>query len=135
MRVNELPRLAVADLALGGKALAKPAGRVVFIDRGLPGGGLLVWRVDLDQLQVSPVHPAVQLVQADGRADLDTPTNLNQGDDGDPFPGSTGTTRAISVPTSIRSAPGRVDSPPTSTRSAPSSRIATACATASSTVA
>jgi 23S rRNA (uracil1939-C5)-methyltransferase len=37
MRVNELPRLSVADLALGGKALAKPAGRVVFIDRGLPG--------------------------------------------------------------------------------------------------
>ena len=37
MRVNELPRLAIADLALGGKALARPGGRVVFVDRGLPG--------------------------------------------------------------------------------------------------
>lgn len=37
MRVNELPRLSIADLALGGKALARPGGRVVFVDRGLPG--------------------------------------------------------------------------------------------------
>jgi len=37
MRVNELPRLSIADLALGGKALSKPGGRVVFVDRGLPG--------------------------------------------------------------------------------------------------
>lgn len=38
MRVNEMPRLAIEDLALGGKALARPPGeRVVFLDRGLPG--------------------------------------------------------------------------------------------------
>lgn len=37
MRVNELPRLAIEGLALGGKALARPGGRVVFVDRGLPG--------------------------------------------------------------------------------------------------
>src|SRR5690606_8841424 len=44
----------------------------------------------------------------------------------------TGSTRAISVSASTRSAPGRVDSPPTSTRSAPCSRMRTACATAAS---
>ena len=42
----------------------------------------------------------------------------------------TGTTRAISVRTSTRSAPGRVDSPPTSIRSAPSAIIARPCSTA-----
>src|SRR5947207_5781658 len=45
---------------------------------------------------------------------------------------TTGRTRAISVGASIRSAPGRVDSPPTSTMSAPSARMATPCATAAS---
>jgi hypothetical protein len=44
----------------------------------------------------------------------------------------TGTTRPISVSASIRSAPGRVDSPPTSTRSAPCARSSTPCATAAS---
>lgn len=37
MKVNELLTLEVADIALGGKALARPEGRVVFVDRGLPG--------------------------------------------------------------------------------------------------
>jgi 23S rRNA (uracil1939-C5)-methyltransferase len=37
MRVREVLTLEVEDLALGGKALARDAGRVVFIDRGLPG--------------------------------------------------------------------------------------------------
>jgi 23S rRNA (uracil1939-C5)-methyltransferase len=37
MRVNDLFRLEVEDLALGGKALARVEGRVVFADRGLPG--------------------------------------------------------------------------------------------------
>jgi 23S rRNA (uracil1939-C5)-methyltransferase len=37
MKVHDLLSLTVADVALGGKALARHDGRVVFIDRGLPG--------------------------------------------------------------------------------------------------
>src|SRR5437867_4266719 len=37
MRVNDLLKLTIIDLALGGKALARHEGRVVFVDRGLPG--------------------------------------------------------------------------------------------------
>src|SRR5262249_16162075 len=56
----------------------------------LPGEGLLVWRIDIDRPMTAPARPALQLVQADGRSDLDQPpgTLVNQGDDGDPFPGS-----------------------------------------------
>jgi 23S rRNA (uracil1939-C5)-methyltransferase len=37
MRVSELSNLTVEDIALGGKALCRVEGRVVFVDRGLPG--------------------------------------------------------------------------------------------------
>jgi len=37
MKARELLTLEVEDLALGGKALARDDGRVVFVDRGLPG--------------------------------------------------------------------------------------------------
>ena len=37
MRVNDLLKLDIQDLAVGGKALARVDGRVVFVDRGLPG--------------------------------------------------------------------------------------------------
>jgi len=37
MKVNDLLSLTVTDVALGGKALARHEGRVVFLDRGLPG--------------------------------------------------------------------------------------------------
>jgi 23S rRNA (uracil1939-C5)-methyltransferase len=37
MKVNELSNIRVDDLALGGKALGRIEGRVVFVDRGLPG--------------------------------------------------------------------------------------------------
>jgi len=37
MKVNELQILTVSDLVLGGQALARHEGRVVFLDRGLPG--------------------------------------------------------------------------------------------------
>jgi 23S rRNA (uracil1939-C5)-methyltransferase len=37
MKVNELLNLEVLDIAPGGKALARVEGRVVFVDRGLPG--------------------------------------------------------------------------------------------------
>jgi len=37
MKVNELLTLEISDLALGGKAVSRVDGRVVFVDRGLPG--------------------------------------------------------------------------------------------------
>jgi 23S rRNA (uracil1939-C5)-methyltransferase len=37
MKVNDLLSLTVTDVALGGMALARHEGRVVFLDRGLPG--------------------------------------------------------------------------------------------------
>ncbi|MGH7730014.1 MAG: 23S rRNA (uracil(1939)-C(5))-methyltransferase RlmD [Candidatus Eiseniibacteriota bacterium] len=37
MKVNDLLTLTVTDVALGGKALARHEGQVVFVDRGLPG--------------------------------------------------------------------------------------------------
>jgi 23S rRNA (uracil1939-C5)-methyltransferase len=37
MTVNDVLSLGITDLALGGKALARHAGRIVFVDRGLPG--------------------------------------------------------------------------------------------------
>ena len=37
MKVNDLLTLTVTDVVLGGKALARHEGRVVFVDRGLPG--------------------------------------------------------------------------------------------------
>ncbi|HUK61872.1 MAG TPA: 23S rRNA (uracil(1939)-C(5))-methyltransferase RlmD, partial [Dongiaceae bacterium] len=37
MKVHELSTLTVSDVVLGGQALARDEGRVVFLDRGLPG--------------------------------------------------------------------------------------------------
>ena len=37
MKVRDVLTLDVEDVALGGKALARVEGRVVFVDRGLPG--------------------------------------------------------------------------------------------------
>jgi 23S rRNA (uracil1939-C5)-methyltransferase len=37
MKVNDVLSLAITDIALGGKALGRHEGRVVFVDRGLPG--------------------------------------------------------------------------------------------------
>jgi immune inhibitor A len=56
-------------------------------DFHLPGEGLLVWRVDESKEQVSSFNPALLLLQADGRHDLEKPDDWNAGDAGDPFPG------------------------------------------------
>jgi immune inhibitor A len=61
-------------------------------DSYLPGEGLLVWRVDESKEMPAPHKPALQLVQADGRHDLERVGDGNAGDSGDPFPGSTGRT-------------------------------------------
>ena len=57
-------------------------------DFDLPGEGLLVWKVDEPGEMDSSVKSGLSLVQADGRNDLDNPKDWNQGDTGDPFPGS-----------------------------------------------
>jgi immune inhibitor A len=60
----------------------------VGFDFDLPGEGLLVWKVDEVQEQFAPAAPGMSLVQADGRNDLNNPSDWNQGDAADPFPGS-----------------------------------------------
>ena len=64
-------------------------------DTHLPGEGLLVWRVDESREQIAPDRPALQLVQADGRRELERVGDYNQGDSGDPFPGATDRTRLL----------------------------------------
>jgi immune inhibitor A len=56
-------------------------------DRKLPGAGLFVYHVD-DSLQTNSdeTHYKVGLVQADGQGDLEV--SANQGDGGDPYPGT-----------------------------------------------
>ena len=61
--------------------------RRVGFDRMLPGEGLLVWRVDTKMEQIAPNRPAMLLVQADGRHDLEHAGDQDEGDAGDPFPG------------------------------------------------
>lgn len=78
-------------------------------DMHLPAPGLLIWHIDstavanrmpTNTVQNDPNHMGVYLVQADGRRDLDLLGN--QGDPGDPYPGSTNNTTldATSVPNS-----------------------------------
>jgi immune inhibitor A len=57
-------------------------------DFDLPGEGLLVWRVDESAEQIAADAPALLLVQADGKHQLEFPGDWNEGDAGDPFPGS-----------------------------------------------
>lgn len=64
-------------------------------DKDLPGAGLLVWRVDEAGEQFSPTAPGLTLIQADGQRDLEDPEGWNQGDEGDPFPGSSGNDKLL----------------------------------------
>ncbi len=64
-------------------------------DAGLPGSGLLVWHIDEavsynNNANANETRPLVKLMQADGLNDLEN--FVNNGDDGDPFPGSSGQT-------------------------------------------
>ncbi len=61
----------------------QPSGQDAF----LPGGGMLVYHVDLRQPNNDDdVRPRVELLQADGRTDIEN--RINNGDAGDPFPGT-----------------------------------------------
>jgi len=62
-------------------------------DFHLPGEGLLVWRVDERHDQDGVVSPALLLIQADGKHNLEDPEDWNEGDAGDPFPGKSKTTK------------------------------------------
>lgn len=56
-------------------------------DFNLPGEGLLVWKIDEKGEMEAPDQPGMLLIQADGKHDLETPNDWNEGDAGDPFPG------------------------------------------------
>ena len=79
-------------------------------DSHLPGEGLLVWRVDESKQQFAPERPALLLIQADGRHQLETPDDLNAGDAGDPFPGTSGRTELRETGNISTSFPGGDDS-------------------------
>ena len=73
--------------------------QVVGSDAALHAAGLLVWHIDQDVIDAKSSfntvnadanHKGVDLEEADGVADMDG--NVNRGDDGDPFPGSTANT-------------------------------------------
>ena len=67
MRVNDLLKLDVQDLALGGKALARLEGRVVFADRGLPG--------DVVEARVTRVKPSYAEARTQ-RVDVPSPSRI-----------------------------------------------------------
>ena len=72
-------------------------------DSELPGEGLMIWHIDERVADNSePDHKAVDLEEADGRADLDNAANL--GDSGDPWPGSSNHTgfSTLTNPSSAR---------------------------------
>lgn len=61
----------------------------VLNDRYLPGDGMLIWHIDIKMSgnnSINSDHPRVTLEQADGYNHL--LRKINQGDSGDPFPGS-----------------------------------------------
>lgn len=64
-------------------------------DQGLPGCGFLIWHIDEslpgnNTANADEAHKLVDLEAADGLGDLDSGTN--RGDDGDPYPGTSGNT-------------------------------------------
>lgn len=100
-----------ADDGSGNYFLLENRQRIGFDDL-IPASGLLVWRIDDQQLgQRWPTNTVnndrnrmgVVLLQADGRNDLGTPGTANRGDAGDPFPGATGNTvlHAGSTPSTL----------------------------------
>ena len=72
----------------------KAIGSDVNVKGTAPGGGLVVWHVDVgdQQSNAGNTRPrGLEVVQADGLRTLDTATG-NRGDNGDPYPGSTNNT-------------------------------------------
>jgi 23S rRNA (uracil1939-C5)-methyltransferase len=65
LRVSDLLKVEITDLALGGKAIARHDGRVVFVDRGLPGDRVLA-RVT----RVKPSYAEARLEALEGPSGL-----------------------------------------------------------------
>lgn len=62
--------------------------QMIGFDSYLPGSGLLIWHINEDKNQYTEKYcHTVSLVQADGEQDLEYPRN--DGDPGDPYPGTT----------------------------------------------
>lgn len=59
-------------------------------DSFIPGEGFFIYHIDELGSQENINHPKVALIQADGNKDLEN--NRNWGDNGDPWPGSSGNT-------------------------------------------
>jgi immune inhibitor A len=58
-------------------------------DKYLPGDGILIYHIDEKAINNwNEDHLGVGLMQADGRRDLQSIFGGNDGDDGDPFPGT-----------------------------------------------
>ncbi len=79
-------------------------------DMYLPGEGLLVWRVDELMEMEGSTTPGMMLIQADGYHDLLNPYDINNGDQGDPFPGKAGITQLLDTGKISTSFPGSVSS-------------------------
>lgn len=75
-------------------------------DSDLPAEGLLVWRVDESEEMEGSIRPGMILIQADGRHDLLDPDDRNNGDPGDPFPGSKEVTQLLDSGNISTSFPG-----------------------------
>jgi M6 family metalloprotease-like protein len=75
----------------------------------LPGGGLLVWRVD-EILENTTPAAGLFLLQADDQNSLGNANDQNQGDAGDPFPGATARVSLGDIGTTSTSFPGPVRS-------------------------
>lgn len=76
-------------------------------DSSLPGEGLLVWRVDTSRSENAPDNPALLLIQADGRHQLERAFDDNSGDGGDPFPGTKNVLQLLDVGDISTSFPGQ----------------------------
>lgn len=63
MKVSDLLKVELTDVALGGKAIGRHEGRVVFVDRGLPGD-----RIEARITRVKPTYAEARLVS------LETPS-------------------------------------------------------------
>ena len=80
------------------------------VEPGLFGDGLLIWHVDQDVIDEGQIwnnvqgdesHPGIKLLQADNARHLQR--NINRGDPGDPWPGSSGNVNwsATSTPNAV----------------------------------
>ena len=105
LQTGPLPSASIKDVETNPAAIKVPISTTQYylienrqkirFDDKLPIGGLLVWKINdtvvtaglpTNQVNANESNQGVELVEADGRTNLDSAAN--RGDDGDPFPGS-----------------------------------------------